>query len=226
MLNFGQDIAQIGGWLTKEEGEFLYGSAKNLSKNTKIVEIGSWKGRSTICFGKGAQDGSGTAVYAIDPHIGSSEHKKWFGEVNTYREFKENISNAGIAKYIQPIKKTSEEAEKDFIGGADFVFVDGAHEYEFVKKDFELWFPRLKDGGIMAFHDCWHAPGVQLLTAQILLSSYRIRRPKLLDTLTIIEKVKQNTILDRVYNFIFVLYRLFFGWVGTIKMDNFGTVLK
>jgi hypothetical protein len=35
----------------------------------------------------------------------------------------------------------------------DFLFIDGDHSYEGVKKDFNMYGPLVKDGGIIAFHD-------------------------------------------------------------------------
>lgn len=35
----------------------------------------------------------------------------------------------------------------------NFVMIDADHGYEFVKKDWELWSPKLVGGGIVAFHD-------------------------------------------------------------------------
>ena len=35
----------------------------------------------------------------------------------------------------------------------DFLFIDGDHTYEGVKKDFEIYSPLVKEGGIIAFHD-------------------------------------------------------------------------
>jgi len=35
----------------------------------------------------------------------------------------------------------------------DFLFIDGDHSYEGVKKDFEMYSPLVKKGGIIAFHD-------------------------------------------------------------------------
>jgi len=226
MLKFDDNIAHIGGWLTKEEGLFLYESAKRLSKEDVIIEIGSWKGRSTICFGMGTRDGNGAIIYAIDPHKGSSEHIKRFGRIDTYNEFLCNIKAAGIEKFVIPIKNTSEEAVKSFSQKVSFILVDGAHEYGFVKKDYNFWFPKIVNGGIIVFHDSWGAPGVHFLTALILFTSTKVRKPRLLDTITIMEKVERNSLVDRGYNILFVFYRLFVGWMGTIKMDNLSQGLK
>ncbi len=122
--------------VTEREGKFLYTLAKKCKGSGVIVEIGSWKGRSTIYLAKGSKAGNSVRVYAIDPHTGSSEHKEKFGEVWTFDEFVKNIKSAGVDDIVTPIVKTSEEAAKEFDRPVELIFIDGAHEYEFVKKRF------------------------------------------------------------------------------------------
>ncbi len=51
--------------------------------------------------------------------------------------------------------------ESPFVGKMDFVFVDGAHNYKYVKNDSEKGWRMLRNGGIIAWHDCRHQdPGV------------------------------------------------------------------
>lgn len=54
-----------------------------------IVEIGSWKGKSTIWIANGSKDGRNIKVYAIDPHIGSSEHQKEIKKFGLLRSLKQ-----------------------------------------------------------------------------------------------------------------------------------------
>lgn len=42
--------------------------------------------------------------------------------------------------------------------GIDFLFIDGDHHYEAAKKDFEMYAPLVKSGGIVAFHDIMRDP--------------------------------------------------------------------
>jgi predicted O-methyltransferase YrrM len=60
------------------------------------------------------------------------------------------------------LKMTSLEAAKYFNDGeVDFVFIDGAHDYDNVKADIAAWLPKLKPDGILAGHDyCANYPGV------------------------------------------------------------------
>ena len=67
---------RVKGLLEEEEGEFLYNIAKDCKgRKGAIVEIGSWKGRSTICLGKGSKAGNKIKIYAIDPHRGTPRKK-------------------------------------------------------------------------------------------------------------------------------------------------------
>jgi len=225
MFNFGRSISRIPGWLTKNEGHFLYKEAKKTSKKYSIVEIGSWKGRSTVCLGLGARDGNGNKIYAVDPHKDTTEHKKWSGKddtYDTYNIFLANIKNAGIDQYIVPVRKTSEKAAANFKKPIAFLFVDGSHHFKHVKLDYELWFPKLISGGTIAFHDAWHSLGVIAITTFILMTSTKIRNPRLIDTLIIFQKVSKNSLIDRIVNFLFIFYRLFFGWIGSIRMHVLG----
>jgi hypothetical protein len=54
---------------------------------------------------------------------------------------------------VELLENTSEHAAKDIPDDLDFVYVDGSHQYEFVKKDIELYFPKVKDGGVFGGHD-------------------------------------------------------------------------
>jgi len=52
------------------------------------------------------------------------------------------------------IRQTSEHAAAKIQDESqDFVYVDGNHSYEFVKKDLELYWPKIKSGGLLAGHD-------------------------------------------------------------------------
>lgn len=137
------------GWLSDDQGAFLFLSAKGGPGKGEIVEIGSWKGRSTIWLARGSKSAGREKVYAIDPHIGSYENK----DENTYRAFMENIRQAGVADHVVPMVTKSEEAAAKWSRPIRLLWIDGSHEYEDVKKDILLWSRFLVDGGIIALDD-------------------------------------------------------------------------
>ena len=195
-------VDKIDGWLTDKEGKLLYNLAKKCTGKGAIVEIGSWKGKSTIWLGNGSKKGNKIKIYAIDPHTGSSEHKKKYGDVWTFKEFKKNIKNANINDVVIPIVRTSEQAAKKFGKSIELIFIDGAHEYNLVKLDFELWFPKVINGGIMAFHDSATAffPGPKKVVEELIYKSRYFKNVNFVDTITFAEKVKQNSIKDTIRN--------------------------
>jgi len=115
---------------------------------------------------------------------------------------------------------------KNFHEPIGFLFIDGAHEYKFVNLDYKLWWSKVIDQGIVAFHDSWHFYGPHLATARILLFSSKIKNPQLIDTITAFTKVKKNSFFDRIYNIAFFFYRLIFGFYGFLKLIYKGSVLK
>ncbi len=57
---------------------------------------------------------------------------------------------------VQWVKKLSFDAVKEIPEPLDFVYVDGNHDYEFVKSDIEKFYPLLKNGGVMGGHDFYN----------------------------------------------------------------------
>jgi hypothetical protein len=53
------------------------------------------------------------------------------------------------------IKKYSDAAVNDIQEYVDFVYIDGDHDYDFVKKDINSYYPKVKQGGILGGHDFW-----------------------------------------------------------------------
>lgn len=193
-------VEEIGGWLMDREGELLYNLAKNCKGKGVIVEIGSWKGKSTIWLGKGSKAGGKVKIFAIDPHTGSSELKKTYGKIWTFEEFKKNVKSAEIEDIIVPIAKTSEDAAKDFYEPVEFIFIDGAHEYDLVKLDFDLWFPKVVNGGFMAFHDTIKSTGPKEVVKNFLYKSRNFKDVRFVGSITFAQKTDQNSVRDRLRN--------------------------
>lgn len=99
MLDFKNEVEKIDGWLTEDEGIFLYESAKKVKQENAIVEIGSWKGRSTICLGKGVRDGNQATVYAMCSNKFRSAYI-WF---ERFRLSPESFANAQDFRYTQTL---------------------------------------------------------------------------------------------------------------------------
>jgi predicted O-methyltransferase YrrM len=183
-------IADIPGWLTDEEAEALYELARRCRGDGVIVEIGSWKGKSTVCLGLGSQEGNDVPVYAIDPH---ADYR--FGD------FKTNVERAGIAELVRPIASLSQPAADTFDEPIELLFVDGSHEYDLVLEDFEKWVPKVVDGGWVAFHDTTWTAGPRKVVGHAIYRSRRFKDARfVVGSTTVARKVGHNTLADRVHN--------------------------
>lgn len=175
------------GWLTGAEGKALFVLASRCRPPGVIVEIGSWKGKSTTWLAMGSRSGSGLKVCSVDPH-GRHGGVKEVDE--TFKEFAMNIRRAGIQDLVVPYVMTSVEAVPKIKDDVALVFVDGNHQYEWVKLDAELWFPKLVNGGHLAFHDAvgnGHG-GVHRAVREVVYESGRFRNVRLVGSMTICEK--------------------------------------
>ena len=170
-------ISSIEGLLVSPDQErWLFRMARALPDRSTIVEIGSFKGRSTSCLAFGCR-GTSKRVFAIDTFLGNKEDFRT-GEVflgkgkdgdytplshdgEFFNEFMKNVRRGGVTEYITPVRGRSSEVGRTWNTPIEMLFIDGSHQYEDVLSDFELFYPHVVPGGIIAFHDVvetWPGP--------------------------------------------------------------------
>jgi predicted O-methyltransferase YrrM len=63
----------------------------------------------------------------------------------------------GFEERALMLRMYSNQASKLFADDSlDFVYIDANHKYEYVKEDIELWWPKIKSGGMISGHDYIH----------------------------------------------------------------------
>lgn len=115
-----------------------------------MIEIGSYMGESTMMF---ASTGLFSTIYSIDPLDGYEE----FNKMHNYPwefvrdEFTKNTKYFDSIVHLQDFSyNVVDKFENDSI---DFIYIDGSHSEENVRRDLELYLPKLKKNGIIAGHD-------------------------------------------------------------------------
>jgi predicted O-methyltransferase YrrM len=92
-------------------------------------------------------------LYSVDAwkvYQGYRDHKFESSMRNAEAKARERLSPFNV----EIIKKFSIDAVKDFEDESlDFVYIDGNHEYKFVKEDIEEWAKKVRKGGIVAGDD-------------------------------------------------------------------------
>jgi predicted O-methyltransferase YrrM len=145
----------IEGWLTREQGLALFRAAAAAASGTRIVEIGSHHGRSTVLLARAAPPG--VSVLAVDPY----DDQRWGGGADAYAIFRGNLERAGAAGRVDVFRGTSGQAlpqyDKRPIG---MLYIDGAHDLESVLIDIDGWEPHAAEGAVVAIHDAFSSTGV------------------------------------------------------------------
>lgn len=97
-------------------------------------------------------------LYAVDPWEYNPELAN---PEQAYAQCRDFLSPHGLR--AEMVKGYGPEVCSKFENESlDFVYIDGMHVYDSVKRDIEGWYPKIKTGGIIAGHD-YHSgdwPGV------------------------------------------------------------------
>jgi predicted O-methyltransferase YrrM len=164
-------VRDVPGWLSDDQAALLWSCAGGLSGAARIVEIGSYRGRSTIVLARAA--GEGVEVVAIDPHAGGDRGPRQIhgdraaGEAD-HRAFEDNLARAGVAARVRHVRRPSQQALGAVRGEVDLLYVDGAHRYRPARDDLARWGARVAPGGSLLVHDAFSSVGVTLALLRLL----------------------------------------------------------
>jgi len=173
--SFGETLdvlREVEGWLTDTQARRLWERACALPSPGQIVEIGSFRGRSTIVLARAAPEG--VEVVAIDPHAGTDRGpREWvtsdeLGERDRLH-FEANVQQAGVAARIRHVRQRSQDALDDVAGEVNLLYVDGAHRYPLVRDDLRDWGARVPPGGTLLVHDAFSSVGVTLALLRLMV---------------------------------------------------------
>ena len=150
-----RDYAAIDGWLTPTEAYGLYKIAGKLKPGAAVVEIGSWKGKSTLCLARGLKSG---VLHCIDPFNAAGEaesqviYESTKGEESLLAQFQRNVKNIPDSVTVQ-VHCGYSDAFVGQIPAIDSLFIDGDHSVEGCRFDYENYAPFIASNGFLAFHD-------------------------------------------------------------------------
>ena len=163
------DIDTVKGFLDPEEGAALYHAVRAVSVPGHAVEIGSYCGKSSVYLGCGCRDG-GRVLFCVDHHCGSEEHQPGWdyhdaalwdaaaGRLDTLPVFRETLRLAKLEDWVVPVVGRSEIVGRAWAMPIAFLFLDGGHAMATAVRDYRLWAPWVRPGGILAIHDVFPDP--------------------------------------------------------------------
>src|SRR5690606_14767698 len=168
----------VEGWFSPDQVARVAARAAEVTPPGRIVEIGSFRGRSMIAIARSAAEG--VEIYAIDPHAGNDRGPQ---EIEGFADeadqdsavFQRNLERAGVRGRVVYVREFSHDAHGAVPGDVDLLHIDGAHRFRPAREDIRTWGARVAPGGVMLVHDAFSSIGVTLAILAELLTSGRWR---------------------------------------------------
>ena len=153
-----QRALSIPGFLAENEIRFLGALAACTPAPGAIVEIGSFKGKSTVMLATvAARYGLGHVV-AIDPHAGLSYISSDVPDQDpTFNDFLASLKAAGVEKNVEVRRAFSRDVAAEWNRPIRLLWIDGDHSYRGCREDFDFFSPYLGEGAVIALHDSLNA---------------------------------------------------------------------
>lgn len=144
----------VPGFLLENEAKFLGLLAACTPAQGLIVEIGSFKGRSTVMLASVAAHYQLGPVVAIDPHnFNLSVAPASVSSASSYEEFVESLRVTGVSQHVEFHHALSKDVSASWNRPIRLLWIDGDHSYAGAKADFDGFMPHLNPSGIVALHD-------------------------------------------------------------------------
>jgi Methyltransferase domain len=173
-LTLDDALEGVEGWFSPSQVALVVARAGEVPSDGRIVEIGSFRGRSMIAIARSAPEG--VTIVAIDPHAGNDRGPQ---EIEGFEDeaavdskvFLTNLERAGVRDRVTYVRKFSHDAVGDVEGAIDLLHIDGAHRFAPASEDIRTWGARVTGGGTMLVHDSFSSVGVTLALAATVMFS-------------------------------------------------------
>jgi hypothetical protein len=153
------DASPIEGWLTESEARHLYAAALCVEPGECLVEIGAYRGRSTVLLAH-----TGHPVITVDVmRIGKDEANAMTLTTDDVAALRRNLGRFANVCWLQNEVSTCSLPGRP-IG---LLYIDGNHQYPSPLRDFEHFQPALAEGAKIAFHDYPTFEGVKRTVGEL-----------------------------------------------------------
>jgi predicted O-methyltransferase YrrM len=147
----------VDGLTKRSELQLLHKLARTMPVDAVVVELGSYRGRSTLAIAEGLEAISGPRLIAVDTFGGDPG---WETQLDPDKARAIFDSNTAGIRFLRVIQAASLEAADQVADrSVDWVFIDALHDYRSVVADIGAWSRKLKPGGLLSGHD-WGREGV------------------------------------------------------------------
>jgi MMP 1-O-methyltransferase len=159
------------GFMPADEGDLLYGAARERLPHGPALEVGTYCGKSAIYIGAAARDAGPDAVlFTLDHHRGSEENQAGWehhdsslvdpdtGSMDTLPTYRRTIAHAGLEDHVVAVIGHSATVARHWRTPLSLLFIDGGHGEEPARTDYRSWAPWVMPEGLLVVHDVFPDP--------------------------------------------------------------------
>ncbi|HEY7948394.1 MAG TPA: class I SAM-dependent methyltransferase [Acidimicrobiales bacterium] len=140
------------GMVSIPEAVLLHDLARDVADGV-IVEVGCYRGRSTVALSLGARSGRQARIFSLDPHeTYTGVNGGNFGPADRGAFFS-SMLRTGCYQNVRLINLSSEEVTPGWRHPVGLLWLDGDHSAAGVRRDLAVWRPHLLPGAVVAFDD-------------------------------------------------------------------------
>lgn len=142
--------------------------AAKVPADHEIVELGSFRGRTTAWLAWGAEQGHGAPVIAVDPwtfleplevdgYLEPQYERGEYAHPDTYRDYTEHLERCGVTRALTvratAVQGAEMATEMGLARRVGLLFHDALHAADAVEADLRAWLPHLAPSCTVALHD-------------------------------------------------------------------------
>jgi predicted O-methyltransferase YrrM len=146
-----RDVADVRGYLSSRDIHFLALVAAHPTSPGEILEIGAFRGKSSIVLAKASQLAGQQKIISCDPLIPYFETDN--DSVTNRKEIEENLARKNVRDRVEFHQLMSHDLAKTWSRPIRMLWLDGDHSLAGVRQDVTNYLLYLQDGAILAMHD-------------------------------------------------------------------------
>lgn len=159
------------GFMPADEGDLLYGAARERLAHGPALEVGTYCGKSAIYLGAAAREtGPDAVVFTVDHHRGSEENQTGWehhdsslvdpetGLMDTLPTYRSAIARAALEDHVVAVVGRSTTVAAHWRTPLSLLFIDGGHGEEPARTDYRSWAPWVMPEGLLVIHDVFPDP--------------------------------------------------------------------
>lgn len=141
----------IDGWMEDVELDWLHEFAA--SRSGLVVEVGAYRGRSSIAIASGLPDDAHFLVVDTFDDRGTvtEGERDWSTSLANLRRHEANLRRVGL--HVGGYELADSVSAAARWEGVDWLFLDASHDEASVRADLSAWLPKMRSGGVISGHD-------------------------------------------------------------------------